>query len=103
MLPQRPPHVSQELWELELPSILGEAHASAPDDDDQLEVALPVAVEQIADEARRGAGTPHSPHSVCSSAPSASGTIIDCSSGEEAASPDRHSSSMPSSTTSSAL
>ena len=29
MIPQRPPHVSQELWDLELPSILGVAHPSA--------------------------------------------------------------------------
>ena len=28
MLPQKPAHVSQELWELELPSILGMAHPS---------------------------------------------------------------------------
>ena len=32
MLPQRPPHVSQDLWELELPSILGMAHPALLDD-----------------------------------------------------------------------
>ena len=32
MLPQRPPHISQDLWELELPSILGMAHPAMLDD-----------------------------------------------------------------------
>ena len=32
MLPQKPAHVSQELWELELPSILGLAHPRISDD-----------------------------------------------------------------------
>ena len=35
MIPQRPPHVSQELWDLELPSILGVAHSSARDLEDE--------------------------------------------------------------------
>ena len=32
MLPQKPEHVSQEIWELELPSILGLAHPRISDD-----------------------------------------------------------------------
>ena len=34
MLPQRPDHIPQELWELELPSILGSAHPRLSKDDE---------------------------------------------------------------------
>ena len=34
MLPQRPDHIPQELWELELPSILGPAHPRLSTDDE---------------------------------------------------------------------
>ena len=41
MLPQRPDHIPQELWELELPSILGPAHPrlSKADEDSDGDVA----------------------------------------------------------------
>ena len=34
MFPQRPDHIPQEVWDLELPSIFGAAHPSFPDDEE---------------------------------------------------------------------
>ncbi|OLP90249.1 hypothetical protein AK812_SmicGene28217 [Symbiodinium microadriaticum] len=42
MLPQKPAHISQELWELELPSILGMAHPSISIEETDSEDATPL-------------------------------------------------------------
>ena len=78
MLPQKPAHVSQELWELELPSILGLAHPSISVGDTDSEDFSPMGIAAFAPPTPALAST--SAHQVTQTAASSAASATSSSS-----------------------